>query len=153
MIKILPRNDIRVLVKQNPGIHDCIVIYEPGREAEVAEILPNCRSHLALGFHDITMARNDAIEPQPKHIWEALNWASDKQDIYVACRAGVSRSSAIAYLIACTRMTPEQAVLILDPDRHIPNELLIKHGSRILGEHIIDPLRPYYEAVVGYCIL
>ena len=79
--------------------------------------------------------KKNVIIPTAGHIQEALNWAGDKKDLIVCCHAGVSRSTAIAYLIACKYNfdDPYQAIKILDRRAHYPNNLMVKMGSELLN--------------------
>ena len=60
---------------------------------------------LVLQFHDIDMTMLDYIEPEAKHIQQALSFAQEiNGPLLVHCRAGVSRSTAIALAIAADRL-------------------------------------------------
>lgn len=152
MIKIHSRNDMHILVHQNPQQLKCVVLFEPDHPGDrlVHEIFPQCQDYIAVAFNDITWPREGYVEPQEEHIREILEWAKDRPgDLHVTCRAGISRSSAVAYLIACTRMAPEEAVKVLDPARHMPNELILKIGSKLIGPHILPPINDYLENAVA----
>ena len=56
---------------------------------------------LVLQFHDIDMTMLGYLEPEPKHVQQALTFARETDGpLLVHCRAGVSRSTAIALAIA-----------------------------------------------------
>ena len=56
---------------------------------------------LVLQFHDIDMTMLGYVEPEPEHVQQALNCAQEIDgQLLVHCRAGVSRSTAIALAIA-----------------------------------------------------
>ena len=74
---------------------------------------------------------------EPEQIERILNWSKVKKNIAVHCTAGISRSSAIAYLIACTRMPPAKAIRILDGTTHSPNDLVLYYGIKILGNFAV----------------
>lgn len=60
---------------------------------------------LALQFHDIDMTMLGYVEPEPEHIQQALAFARETDGpLLVHCRAGVSRSTAIALVIAADRL-------------------------------------------------
>ena len=66
-----------------------------------------------------------------------LIWAKGKKNIAVHCTAGISRSSAVAYLIACSRMPASEAIKVLNPNIHSPNALVILSGINILRDRSI----------------
>ena len=85
-----------------------------------------------------------------KILWhQILKWSKDKNDILVHCKAGKSRSAAIAYLIECLEKSPEEAIKILDPKFHIPNELIVWHGMKIFDNQkiyeVFQKLYPVYD--------
>ncbi len=67
-----------------------------------------------------------------------LLWAKGKDRIAVHCTAGVSRSAAVAYLVACSRMSASEAIKVLDPDIHYPNALVLLEGMKILKDRSIE---------------
>lgn len=85
-------------------------------------------------FDDIESPMDELELVTPEQIMMILAWAKDKERIVVHCAAGISRSSAVAYLIACSRMPPSEAIRMIDPDRHCPNDLVLFHGIKILND-------------------
>jgi len=67
-----------------------------------------------------------------------FKWAEDKEDFTVHCTGGVSRSASIAYLLACLRMRPEDAILYLDNKIHYPNPFVVKLGAKLLNNPDIE---------------
>ena len=60
---------------------------------------------LVLQFHDIDMTMLGYVEPEPEHVQQALTFARETHGpLLVHCRAGVSRSTAIALAIAADRL-------------------------------------------------
>ena len=60
---------------------------------------------LILQFHDIDMTMLGYVEPEPEHVQQALTFAREIDGpLLVHCRAGVSRSTAIALAIAADRL-------------------------------------------------
>jgi predicted protein tyrosine phosphatase len=60
---------------------------------------------LVLQFHDIDMTMLGYVEPEPEHVQQALAFARGTDGpLLVHCRAGVSRSTAIALAIAADRL-------------------------------------------------
>ena len=68
----------------------------------------------------------------------ALDYAKDKQELLVHCAAGVSRSSAIAYLIACSRVGTMEALKVLDSLFHWPNNRVVRLGAEIMDNPEIE---------------
>ena len=60
---------------------------------------------LVLQFHDIEMTMQGYVEPEPEHVQQLLTFARETDGpLLVHCRAGVSRSTAIALAIAADRL-------------------------------------------------
>jgi len=89
-------------------------------------------------FDDIRIPVDGHITPSQESIGRILKWAEKRKHIAVHCTAGISRSSAIAYLIACQRTSPKHAVKILDPAKHSPNLLILNLGAEILGNKSVS---------------
>ena len=71
------------------------------------EVLGHC--HLRLGVHDIATARPEFVAPDEMHVRELIAFAKlwdRKQPMLVHCWAGISRSTASAYTIACMLNEP-----------------------------------------------
>jgi predicted protein tyrosine phosphatase len=155
-IKILSRKKIREELNANPGKYTAVIISEPQIYAhnkdEVSDLFPLCKEYLDIRFNDTTFPeRHNA--PTLENMATILEWAKKQEDKFmlVACRAGISRSSATAYLIECQRSSPQEAIKILDDNIHCPNELMIKYGAVILGQHVIPPIKEFLEKTQGYC--
>ena len=79
-----------------------ITIEEPDTEDPFrTDVVPQ----LVLQFHDIDMTMLGYVEPEPEHVQQALTFAQEIDGpLLVHCRAGVSRSTAIALAIAAVRL-------------------------------------------------
>lgn len=142
-IIIASRNKSRELTGYEPGKYNVVSILEPDMEAP-PEVREHAKAYIKLNFHDIEYERQPYVHPTEEHVRAALDWARDKDDLVVACRAGISRSSAIAYLIQCEREHhPRLATAILVPLKHHPNSMIVKLGSKILKNDAI--LDEYYK--------
>jgi predicted protein tyrosine phosphatase len=107
-------------------------------------VRPACISeenHLILSLHDIAEAREGMTPPGQAHVETLLRFASDwdrTKPIVVHCYAGISRSTASAYIIAAAlaphRDEQELAATLrrLSPSA-TPNPLLIAHADAVLG--------------------
>ena len=98
------------------------------------DVLPQ----LVLQFHDIDMTTQGYVEPEPEHVQQALTFARETDgSLLVHCRAGVSRSTAIALAIAADRLgagNERQACewLIKRHPKAQPNRLVVFHADELL---------------------
>jgi predicted protein tyrosine phosphatase len=122
---------------ENPKTYDVILIVNTGRkydnEEYLSEIKRQANRVCELMFDDIEFHRDNHRMVEPSQVREAVNFAADKDNLVVCCTAGMGRSAALAYVVACSKMEPAEAVTILDPNRHTPNEKVI-----FLGDTIVD---------------
>ena len=95
--------------------------------------------HLTLHFHDIAEPLGGHVTPNARHIEQALDFAAaDAGPILVHCYAGVSRSTAMGYAIACAR-EPERgeaelaATLRALSPTATPNRLIVRLADSALG--------------------
>jgi predicted protein tyrosine phosphatase len=123
-------------VREKPGYYDLLFITSPrmpfgcpGTET----ILEQGRSGLMLQFDDINGPFPDMTEPRREHVEAALAWSRDKSNFLVACQAGISRSSGMAVVLRASRMPITEALNILDPMIHHPNQLVVRLGEEVLG--------------------
>jgi predicted protein tyrosine phosphatase len=104
------------------------------------------KSHEAQGF----------VLPNLSDVSRILDWKRSKGSenrLLVHCHAGISRSSAIAFIISCMDKSIEESLQILDPAIHYPNELLIKLGSELLDKpEMIPAIKAFHErALWTFC--
>jgi predicted protein tyrosine phosphatase len=60
--------------------------------------------HLRLQFHDVHVASDSEIAPAAEHVESLLEFAGASQpgeSLLIHCRAGISRSTAAAFIVAC----------------------------------------------------
>jgi predicted protein tyrosine phosphatase len=138
-MNILIRSHERALelVERQPNVYDLAFITSPlvpfpvpGSEA----ILQKARSSLMLQFDDVDGPMEDLVPPGREHIHELIEWAKDKSNLIISCRAGISRSSASAVVVLASRGPIVDALRILQPETHSPNILVIRHGEEILAK-------------------
>lgn len=143
-MKILSREALRQFVANEPGKYNAVVIHEVGNYDDVADIVQNCKHALVLEMDDVTSGRPGS--PTREHVESAINSGYD----LVACRQGVSRSAAIAFLIHCKKTSPQEAAQLWDVRKHFPNELILKHGLDILGDQIKPQVTAFYKALATH---
>ncbi|MBL8796667.1 MAG: hypothetical protein JNM56_22385 [Planctomycetia bacterium] len=141
-MNMLPFAAEEIRIFSHQGLHEFLLQHADARDtvhitdSDVA-CLPFLReragNHLHLQFDDVATASSAFRSPSLADVQRAIDWSADKRHLAVACHAGVSRSSALAYVIACTRLAPADAIRVLDPARHAPNSLVVTLGSRVLN--------------------
>jgi predicted protein tyrosine phosphatase len=100
--------------------------------------------HLKLSFNDINAPRDGLIHPGEEHVRELIafadRWHTEGAGapLLVHCWAGISRSTASAYITLCTvagagREDELAAALRAASPTATPNPLLIRHADDILG--------------------
>ncbi len=98
-------------------------------------------NHFKLVINDITAPHKDLIHPEPNHIESligfARHWDRDGP-LVVHCLAGISRSSAAAFIIACTLSNDADEHLIAERLRRAsktanPNLLMVRHADKLLS--------------------
>ena len=92
-------------------------------------------------FDDIISDRSGNITPTVKQVKDILDYSSQFEDNFaVHCTGGVSRSSAIAFLIAFQKTgSKEEAIKYLNLTLHSPNTLIIKLGGLIFSDMDMFP--------------
>ena len=97
--------------------------------------------HLRLHIHDIVEPAEGTVCPSPSHIGELLAFARSwdrEQPLLVHCWAGISRSTAAAFVVLCDihgpghELTLARALRFHAPHAH-PNRALVRHADDALG--------------------
>ena len=97
------------------------------------------RDHLVLRFHDIVEPLAGYVSPSAGHVAEALAFAAaDDRPLLVHCYAGVSRSTAMAFAIACAREPLRDEFELAQTMRELsptatPNRLIVALADEALG--------------------
>jgi len=74
--------------------------------------------------------------PKKEDVEEIIQWVKEvnPKNLMVHCWAGISRSSATAYIVGCKFLGPERAIHLLDRNKHRPNGMIIDHGLEIVKD-------------------
>ena len=97
--------------------------------------------HLRIGIHDVVEAAEGTIAPQRAHIAAMLAFAKGwnrSAPLLVHCWAGISRSTAAAYILLCDLHGPghegqiARSLRLLAPHAQ-PNRLMIQHADQLLS--------------------
>ncbi len=136
MILVCPGRRARALVAEHrpPSV---ITLASP--DAEVPELAAPRR--LILRFHDIAEAREGFLHPTREMVDRLLDfaagWSPEEGPLLIHCFAGVSRSTAAAYAVACARAPGEEtalaAALRAASPSATPNALLVTLADESLG--------------------
>lgn len=124
------------LLREAPNELDIIFISSPDNPYAVTnshKIPALAREICEILFYDVSHSIAHMDPPEQHHVEKALEFAKGRDKLIVACQAGISRSSATAYLIKAAEVGPEEALKILNPHVHHPNGAVIRHGAKILG--------------------
>lgn len=95
--------------------------------------------HLTIRFHDIVAPLAGHVHPSDAHVAEALAFAAaDDGPIVVNCYAGISRSTAMGFAIACARQPDRDEAEIANALREAspsatPNRLIVALADEALN--------------------
>ena len=107
-------------------------------------------NHLVISMDDINIPTEGFVAPQRDHVEQVLDFGrrwNRAAPLVIHCYAGISRSTASAFAIACA-LNPERAEIDIarrirrdSPTAH-PNRLIVGHADDLLGRQgrMIDAL-------------
>ena len=119
-------------LKANPKELDAIIICN-SNHPEPNYLKDLTKSYLVMRFDDVAGPWKSAVVPTKEHVEKMLNWSEGKENMLIACHAGISRSSATALLIAVKNWGMDKGFGVLEKHKHNPNPLIASYGSGILG--------------------
>jgi predicted protein tyrosine phosphatase len=137
-ILIAPYSLLNETVRRHRPSHVLTLMVEPHVETPES-ILPD--RHLRLSVHDIAEAVEGSVAPDRSHIADLLAFAQSwdrSAPFLVHCWAGISRSTAAAYILLCDLHGPghedriAQALRLRAPHAQ-PNRLMILHADTLMG--------------------
>jgi predicted protein tyrosine phosphatase len=112
--------------------------------------------HLHLEIHDICLPLEGCIHPQQHHVERLLDFVlawDQAAPLVVHCYAGISRSSAAAFVAACTVHPDRDELAIAQALRSAsatacPNRLIVSLADRLLGREgrmvkAVDSIAPH----------
>jgi len=128
-------------VKRNPGMWHVISLRgpdQPDSEHPMYKHEQYCAAIVIRKFDDVWLDKHGQqgyILPSKEDVQACLDFVTEHSpaNLLVHCAAGVSRSSATAYLVACTMKPASEAITMLNPMLHMPNERIVQYGTEILG--------------------
>ena len=121
--------------------YDLLTLLSPDTDATaLAALTPQRRLHLV--FHDIIEAREGLIVPSGEMIAAMLDFSrarTRETPLLIHCWAGISRSSAAAYILACDRHPGCEGeianVLRTRAPFATPNRLMVALADDLLGRN------------------
>ncbi|MBS0471784.1 MAG: protein tyrosine phosphatase [Proteobacteria bacterium] len=127
-----------------------VTLLSPEHMIETPAGFPTDR-HLRVGVNDIVDVSAGQHPPMADHVETLLAFARAwpaEDPMLIHCWAGISRSTAAAYIILCDRMGPGSEAMAARALRSraphaYPNALLVEHADDILGRkgRMIDAIR------------
>jgi len=106
-IYVCPKSQVPDAARRLRPSH-LVTLLDPADHMPTPDEVPGHR-HLKLGMHDISAVRGDHIAPDEQHVRELIAFAKDwdrSQPMLIHCWAGISRSTASAFTIACMLNEP-----------------------------------------------
>lgn len=140
-IYVCPKSKVPSVTAQIRPSH-LITLLDPHDEMPTPEGVLG-QKHLKLGMHDITVNAADQTPPDELHVRELLEFARDwnrSQPLLIHCWAGISRSTASAFSIACMLSEPgkekEIALLLRQRAPHAhPNSRIVAFADKLLNRN------------------
>jgi predicted protein tyrosine phosphatase len=98
-------------------------------------------NHLILGMDDITIPMDGYTHPAEEHVHDLIDFVrrwNRRAPLVMHCYAGISRSTAGAFITACALNPDRDEAAIAQSIRRssataMPNAMLVGHADRILG--------------------
>lgn len=140
VIHVAPLSAVRDVARRLPS-YDLLTLLSPDNDAEaLATLAPQRRLHLV--FHDIVEPREGLIAPSGEMIATMLKFGracAPETPLLIHCWAGISRSSAAAYILACDRHPGREdelaTVLRARAPFVTPNRLMVALADDLLGRN------------------
>lgn len=140
MLHVAPRDAIVDVVGRTGARHlvTCMIDGQPPTPPGIAT-----ERHLRLAMHDINAPLDGYTPPGPEHVTQLLMFVEswDHSDpLLIHCYAGISRSTAAAFITLCA-LNPgadEHAIaqtIRQQSSKAQPNQLFVSRADRILGRN------------------
>ncbi|WP_425397790.1 hypothetical protein [Aeoliella sp.] len=119
------------LLQADPRVWDAIAILDSDL-ALSPRISDFAQRHVVLRFDDITSAEQCKRLVEQADVLRAMEFVEESEACVVTCRAGQSRSAALAFALAYHLIGADAAAQLLNPRRHIPNLKVAEVASAAL---------------------
>ena len=139
MILVTPLSAVEDTIRRYRPSH-LVTLLSPEHMIDTPQGI-DAAQHLRLGVNDVSEIEASDVPPSERHIAELLAFARAwpaTEPMLVHCWAGISRSTAAAYIVQCDRFGPgseaaiAQAVRARAPHAY-PNSLMVRFADRALG--------------------
>ncbi len=139
MILVTPLSAVEDTIRRYRPSH-LATLLSPEHMIETPAGIESAR-HLRLGVNDVAEAWAGDVPPDERHVAELLafgrGWQADAP-MLVHCWAGISRSTAAAFILLCDRLGPGSETQIAQGLRYRaphanPNPLLVRLADDALG--------------------
>jgi predicted protein tyrosine phosphatase len=138
-VVVCPLSEVAVTVDRSGASHLISLIDAETIVMRPESILPE--NHLYLGVHDITEPMDGLILADEAHVRELIEFVEQwdrKQPMVVHCWAGISRSTAAAFIALCVARPDRDERMIARKLRAaasfaFPNPRLVALADRLLG--------------------
>ena len=139
MIIVCPLSRVRENVRRHQPDRVISLLDPDGDFPELGEEYRD--RHLRLRLHDITIPGDDPFPPSPAHVAELLRFIAGwnrARPLLVHCHAGISRSTATAFIAACyvnpgVDEAAIAAALRSSAPLSRPNERLVQLADEAMG--------------------
>jgi len=139
MIHVCSLSRLHATVEETGALHIVTLLKDTDRVERPRRIVP--ANHLILGMDDISMPMDGYIAPANEHVRRLLDFVRGwdrAKPMVVHCFAGISRSTAGAYVAACALNPRRDEAAIAQALRRAsvtatPNPLIVSIADRMLG--------------------
>ncbi len=139
MIHVCPLNAVEKIIARYKPSH-VLSLLTPEMMIETPQGIA-AANHLRLSLNDIARPEEGLAEPETEHVQKLIdflqNWPQDAP-LLIHCWAGISRSTAAAFIAMCLfnpkdREIALAKILRFHAPEASPNPLIVAHGDAILG--------------------
>jgi predicted protein tyrosine phosphatase len=113
-----------------------VLLNDPGDNSRHIQLIEaRASKFVRREFFDVVHAEPSyPVKPEQWHLEDIFHWVIkediDLSNLIVTCFGGISRSSSIAYLVACLlKVDPYEAIKYLNLEKHYPNIRIVSTGA------------------------
>ena len=158
MIHVCSLSRLHDTVHQTGALHIVTMLKDTDRVERPDHILES--NHLILGMDDITSEMDGYVTPCEEHVGRLLSFVRGwdrARPLVMHCYAGISRSTAGAYVAACA-LNAERSELTIARELRgasttaTPNARIVSLADRMLGRHgrMVAAIESIGRGIVAY---